>query len=49
MKLKSEYGNIVKVTDDPTKQKRLIEQGYTPLQEDKQEDKPVKKQASKKQ
>ena len=45
MKLKSEYGNIVKVTDDPAKQKRLIEQGYTPLQEDK----PVKKQASKKQ
>lgn len=33
MKLISQYGNIVKVTNDPVKQTRLKEQGYTEVKE----------------
>lgn len=33
MKLKSEYGNAIKIADNPSKQRRLKEQGYTEITE----------------
>lgn len=35
MKLKSEFGNIVKITSDPVKAERLKEQGYTEVTSEK--------------
>lgn len=47
MKLKSLYGNIVKVTNDPVKQARLKEQGYTEVLEKSKAEKKDTKEKSK--
>lgn len=33
MKLKSEFGNAIKITNNPSKQRQLKEQGYVEVKE----------------
>ena len=47
MRLKSEFGNIEKVTNDPFKAKRLKEQGYTEVKEKSKAEKKEPKEKSK--
>ena len=47
MKLVSQYGNIVKVTNDPVKAQRLKEQGYTEVKEKSKAEKKEPKEKSK--
>ncbi len=44
MKLRKKYGNVVKETDDPVKQKLLKEQGYTEIKVAPKAKKPKEKE-----